>query len=41
MIRRYRPEDMRLLVHWSAEVYADREEVKMNMDRSDDLTRMK
>ena len=38
VIRRYRPEDMRLLVHWSAEVYADREEVKMNMDRSDDLT---
>jgi hypothetical protein len=29
---------MRLLVHWSAEVYADRDEVKRNMDRSDDLT---
>jgi hypothetical protein len=38
VIRRYRPEDMRLLVHWSAEVYADRDEVKRNMDRSDDLT---
>jgi hypothetical protein len=38
VIRRYRPEDIRLLVHWSAEVYADREEIKMNMDHSDDLT---
>jgi hypothetical protein len=38
VIRRYRPEEMRLLVHWSAEVYADRDEVKKNMDHSDDLT---
>ncbi len=37
-IRRYRPEEMRLLVHWSAEVYADREEVKVSMDHSEDLT---
>jgi len=36
--RRYRPEEMRLLVHWSAEVYADMDEVKKNMDHSDDLT---
>jgi hypothetical protein len=38
-IRRYRPEEMRLLVHWNAEVYADREEVDKNMDHSADLTR--
>lgn len=38
VIRRYGPEEMRLLVHWSAEVYADRDEVKKNMDHSDDLT---
>ena len=38
VIRRYRPKEMRLLVHWSAEVYTDREEVKKNMDHSDDLT---
>jgi hypothetical protein len=37
-IRRYRPEEMRLLVHWSAEIYADREEVEKNLDHSDDLT---
>src|SRR4029077_4024089 len=38
VIRRYRPEEMRLLVHWSAEVYSDLDEVKKNMDHSDDLT---
>ena len=38
MIRRYQPEEMRLLVHWNAEVYADMDEVKKNMDHSDDLT---
>jgi len=37
-IRRYRPEEMRLLVHWSAELYADMDEVRKNMDHSDDLT---
>ena len=31
-------EQMRLLVHWSAEVYADAEELEMNLDRSRDLT---
>lgn len=38
VIRRYRSEAMRLLVHWSAEVYADMEELEKNMDHSDDLT---
>ena len=37
-IRRYRPEEMRLLVHWNAEVYADRDELRKNMDHTDDLT---
>jgi hypothetical protein len=38
VIRRYRPEQMRLLVHWNAEVYADRDEVHKQMDGSDELT---
>lgn len=38
VIRRYRPEEMRLLVHWNAEVYSDMDEVKTSMDHSDDLT---
>ncbi|TML16362.1 MAG: hypothetical protein E6G39_05945 [Actinobacteria bacterium] len=38
VIRRYRPEQMRILVHWSAEVYADIDEAKKVMDHSDDLT---
>ena len=38
MIPRYRPDEMRLLVHWSAEVYADMDEVKKVMDHTDDLT---
>jgi hypothetical protein len=38
VIRRYRPEEMRLLVHWNAEVYADMDEAKLNMDHSSDLT---
>jgi hypothetical protein len=38
VIRRYRPEEMRLLVHWSAEVYADMAELEKHMDHSDDLT---
>ncbi|MBV8950770.1 MAG: hypothetical protein JOZ99_07840 [Actinobacteria bacterium] len=38
VIRRYGPAEMRLLIHWSAEVYADMDEVKKNMDHSDDLT---
>jgi hypothetical protein len=38
VIRRYQPHEMRLLVHWNAEVYADMDEVEKNMDHSDDLT---
>jgi hypothetical protein len=38
VIRRYRPEQIRFLVHWSAEVYADMDEVKKVMDHTDDLT---
>jgi len=37
-IRRYRPEEMRLLVHWSAEVYDDMDELNKVLDHSDDLT---
>jgi len=38
VIRTYRPEELRLLVHWSAEVYADFAEMKTVMDHRDDLT---
>jgi hypothetical protein len=38
VVRRYQPGDMRLLVHWSAEVYADMDELEKSMDHSDDLT---
>ena len=38
VVRTYRPEEMRLLVHWSAEVYADVTEMKKVMEHSDDLT---
>ncbi len=38
VIRRYRPDEMRLLVHWSAEVYADMVELEKTLDHSDDLT---
>ncbi len=38
VIRRYRPQEMRLLVHWNAQVYSDLDEVKKSMDHSDDLT---
>jgi hypothetical protein len=37
-IRTYRPDEMRLLVHWNAEVYMDRKELEQSMDHSDDLT---
>ena len=33
-----RPDEIRLLVHWNAEVYADMDEVKKVMDHTDDLT---
>jgi hypothetical protein len=38
VIRTYEPAQMRLLVHWSAEVYADLDEVRTVMDHTDDLT---
>jgi hypothetical protein len=38
VIKRYRPDQIRLLVHWNAEMYSDREEVEKVMDHSDDLT---
>jgi hypothetical protein len=38
VIRRYQPDEMRLLVHWNAEVYADLDEAKRVMDHTDDLT---
>ncbi len=38
VIRRYQPNEMRLLVHWNAELYSDMDEVKKSMDHSDDLT---
>jgi hypothetical protein len=38
VIRRYAPNEMRLLVHWSAEIYSDMAEVEKNLDHSDDLT---
>jgi hypothetical protein len=38
VIRRYKPEEMRLLVHWNAEVFADRDELERNNDRSQDLS---
>jgi len=37
-VHTYRPEDMRLLVHWNAEVYSDMAEVKKVMDHTDDIT---
>jgi len=38
VIARYRTEDLRFLVHWSAEVFEDLAELKKNMDGTDDLT---
>src|SRR6476620_4065074 len=38
VVRRYQPEQIRLLVHWNAEMYADMDEVKKVMDHTDDLT---
>ena len=36
-VRRYGPEEIRLLVHWNAEVYADMDEVRKVMDHTDDI----
>lgn len=38
VVRRYRSEQIRLLVHWNAEVYRDMAEVKKVMDHTDDLS---
>jgi hypothetical protein len=38
VIRSYEPHEMRLLVHWNAELYSDMAEVEKNLDHSDDLT---
>ncbi len=38
VIARYRTDDLRFLVHWSAEVFEDFAELKKNMDGSDNLT---
>jgi hypothetical protein len=38
VIRRSRPAEMRLLVHWNAEVYSGMDELEKSMDHSDDLT---
>jgi len=38
VIERYRTEDLRFLVHWSAEVFKDFDELKKNMDGSDNLS---
>lgn len=37
-IRVYEPRNVRFLVHWNAEVYADLDEAKRVMDHTDDLT---
>lgn len=38
VIRTYQPREIRFLVHWNAEVYADLDECKQVMDHTDDLT---
>jgi hypothetical protein len=38
VVRRYQPEQIRFLVHWNAELYADKDELKKSMDHTDDLT---
>lgn len=38
VIARHRTEELRFLVHWSAEVFEDYAELKKNMDGSDNLT---
>ena len=38
MIARHHTDELRFLVHWSAEVFSDYDELKKNMDGSDDLT---
>ncbi|BBB43890.1 hypothetical protein [Mycobacteroides abscessus] len=38
VIARHHTDELRFLVHWSAEVYSDYEELKKNMDGTDDLS---
>lgn len=38
VVRTYRAEQMRLLVHWSSEVFMDFDELKKSLDHTDDLT---
>ena len=38
VIARHHTDELRFLVHWSAEVFSDFDELKKNMDGSDDLT---
>jgi hypothetical protein len=38
VIRRYRPEEMRLLVHWSAELFDDVADAERTFEHTDDLT---
>jgi hypothetical protein len=38
VIARHHTDDLRFLVHWSAEVFSDYDELKKNMEGSDDLT---
>lgn len=38
VVERYHTDDLRFLVHWSAEVFHDFAELKKNMEGSDDLT---
>jgi hypothetical protein len=38
VIHTYQPDDLRFLVHWNAELYADMDELKKSMDHTDDLT---
>jgi hypothetical protein len=38
VIARHHTDELRFLVHWSAEVFSDLDELKKNMEGSDDLT---
>jgi hypothetical protein len=38
VIARHHTDELRFLVHWSAEVFSDYDELKKNMEGSDDLT---
>lgn len=38
VVHSYQPNEMRFLVHWNAEMYADMDELKKSMDHTDDLT---